>query len=55
MIVKDLLLAFSIFVSLYFTFVNVGRVYRGLEVRWPSILLMALGQTSVITHFIGMW
>lgn len=52
---KIFLFAFSIFISIWFTTVNVVRTIRGAKIPAINFAIMSAAITAVITHFIGIW
>lgn len=49
------LFVLSIFISVWFGFVNIARLIRNLDVSTLNILIMSIGITGVITHIAGVW
>ena len=53
--IADIIFCIFIFISVFFTIVNVAKnIYRE-RIPALNILLMATGLTGVITHIIGIW
>lgn len=42
-------------VAIYYSFVNIGCLIRGLEITWFKILLMSLSLGGIITYLMGLW
>ena len=52
---KTFLFVFSIFISIWFTTVNVVKTIRGAAIPASNFAIMAAAITAVITHFVGIW
>lgn len=52
---KTILFVFFIFMSIWWTFVNVGKFVRGHAISKENLIIMSAALTGVITHVIGVW
>ena len=52
---KSALFVIAIFVSIWFTILNVVRTIYGNKLTAANAIIMAAAYTAVITHVIGIW
>lgn len=45
----------SLFCTIYFGAIFIGRMIRKLDIGWPTIALMSLGIVGVISYFLGFY
>ena len=53
--IADIIFCIFIFISVFFTIVNIAKTIYRERIPALNILLMATGLTGVITHIIGIW
>lgn len=51
----NVLFAFAIFISIWFTFANLCKAVRGHRISGWNLAIMSAALTTVITHIIGVW
>lgn len=51
----NVLFAFAIFISIWFTFANLCKAVRGHGISGWNLAIMSAALTAVITHLIGVW
>lgn len=53
--IADIIFCIFIFISVFFTIVNVGKTIYRERIPALNFVFMATGLTGVITHIIGIW
>lgn len=53
--IADIIFCIFIFISVFFTIVNVAKTIYKERIPALNFIFMAIGLTGVITHIIGIW
>lgn len=55
MTTNNIILTIAIFITIWWTSVNIGRFIKNNPIPFWNFVLMSAGWTVIITHIIGIW
>lgn len=53
--IRTILIIFFIFISIWWTTINVSKLIRNDHMYWFNFFIQAIGLTGVVTYFLRIW